>query len=544
MIYKKHILFALFIGTISISVNSQEINQIIQETGSPFVYLLDTNSAASEPLPSKILKNKAGWSLIPEEETQHTFHGDTVIVNNKIALVLRKNGNGTALHSLTEGGPVHRAALHPFNQGHDSWELAQIDIVENHLSAVQVHAVFQSGEMKNAIDFRITAGESILQIIPGDGTDNLFIASKPEYVIVSDFFSDDMVFSANTFSHPVRLPTEKILIHAIADGNALLMGVWESNRQTAIIHLSEDSDERKIAGTEIQCIQNQKIWLACLEHPNIWVDHNFANQPENWEPPFPAHWRVNFLQDTGFAFSETLSNIQAQEFDQEPYLVYPIERDRATPLTLYCPTDVMRNTLGVGPCQYILEAEGIGTGAAPTADKVTEWVERLFERNRDERSKDQIIERFDEMIKLLEQTQTRIEQYKIFAEQLLTIIKEKRDSLQDIAAEIDRLGLTVQTIQQVIDSKMNIQNPPQYAHERTQKIIALIGKEDVLSDCKKLCSEIRSAGAAQDYVLAKSRLLTRWLKQQCIMIRGRNPSAKEITQPVQEHIANILQENE
>ncbi len=41
-----------------------------------------------------------------------------------------------------------------------------------------------------------------------------------------------------------------------------------------------------------------------------------------------------------------------------PAVIYPINRVTQTPLDIYTAVDVMRNTLGVGPCQHILDIEG------------------------------------------------------------------------------------------------------------------------------------------------------------------------------------------
>lgn len=41
-----------------------------------------------------------------------------------------------------------------------------------------------------------------------------------------------------------------------------------------------------------------------------------------------------------------------------PVLIYPMNRLVETPVEWYTPVDVVRNTLGVGPCQYLLDVEG------------------------------------------------------------------------------------------------------------------------------------------------------------------------------------------
>jgi hypothetical protein len=41
-----------------------------------------------------------------------------------------------------------------------------------------------------------------------------------------------------------------------------------------------------------------------------------------------------------------------------PVLIYPLTRLAETPVEWYTPVDVVRNTLGLGPCQYLLDVEG------------------------------------------------------------------------------------------------------------------------------------------------------------------------------------------
>ena len=44
-----------------------------------------------------------------------------------------------------------------------------------------------------------------------------------------------------------------------------------------------------------------------------------------------------------------------------PAVIYPIQRTKDTPLREFTVVDIVRATLGVGPCEYILDVEGQGT---------------------------------------------------------------------------------------------------------------------------------------------------------------------------------------
>ena len=59
------------------------------EPGTPSAYLFDTGSLAREPLGAAQLTSKSGWKVVPEDNVTHKFRGDTVLLNDRLVLVLR-----------------------------------------------------------------------------------------------------------------------------------------------------------------------------------------------------------------------------------------------------------------------------------------------------------------------------------------------------------------------------------------------------------------------------------------------------------------------
>ena len=60
-----------------------------------------------------------------------------------------------------------------------------------------------------------------------------------------------------------------------------------------------------------------------------------------------------------------------------PVLIYPLTRLAETPIARYTPVDIMRNTLGVGPCQHLLDVEGqkqehVGRATCHVRDLISE----------------------------------------------------------------------------------------------------------------------------------------------------------------------------
>ena len=91
-------------------------------------------------------------------------------------------------------------------------------------------------------------------------------------------------------------------------------------------------------------------------------------------------------------------------------LVYALDRTQATPLTTFTPIDILRNTLGVGPCQYILQTEGLASDANPTPDNVMTWIEKQFSRKKEKKAAGEIRERLAQMVEHVGQADARIVQ--------------------------------------------------------------------------------------------------------------------------------------
>jgi hypothetical protein len=449
------------------------------------------------------------------------------------------------------------------------------------------------------------------------------IQVNSRYVVVPDFFADDVVFNPESLKDSeVGLPAENFLLHMLKGNDAIVMCVWESDKQsTQAVSLSggqgrvtngRDKDpilqeDRKV-GTHIQCIKNRRIWVAFMEGSNIWHERLISDKDKpgdivlDWEPPFPAKWRADFIRKDELAESWNFMDKQEQEpvsatgdetayccwFDSDrtcvrvpelptikkskssetghawPVIVYPIDRSRATPLRVFCPIDILRNTLGVGPCQYILEKEGFGSDIQPTADQVTSWVENLFEKKKEKQAADQIEERLKQMVEHMRQTQARIGQYGDFARQVQKLrdkqarhISGGQEPNEAVTAALGKPTLDlagkpalymtgklwgiVDDLEQNIVLKSEAARPCESADRLAEGIIALIGQSDAPAQCQKLCSQIRAVAAAQDRALSKSRMAVRLIRQQCMITVSKEPQAADFAAEIQQMAEQMLQ---
>lgn len=526
-----------------------------QET--PFTRLFDTAIPSVGPLPEEAFNKQTGWRLIPEDKVDHQFSGDAVLLNDKVAVVLRKQGSGAEVYAKGAAGFRSRASVGYLTASFSATDpLATLKIIENASGAVMVEASSKNNSL-TALRFRLTTGEAILEIRSNEGIEFVKVQTRTRYVVVPDYFGDDMVFGVQAFRE-LALPAENFCLNLIEGGDAIVMNVWQSSEQEAWLGTPAKDKEDLLCSSRIRCLNGKSIWLAFLEGPGIWHAGNAAAK-DGWKPPFPAKWRCSLVRENGVADSWDLERGPApqasssqreealikSEMDQSlltsattakegPLIVYPIDRSSATPLTASCPTDVMRNTLGVGPCQYILACEGLGAQGDPTPNAVMNWVEKQFEQKKEKKAADDIKERLEVMVEHVAQARGRIDRYAKFAGEARQQLANKESSapFRLIADDLDRF----------VASGLTPAASPERARQLAWKVSALTGTPDALAGCRQLGEQLRSLGAIQDGALARCRMAVRRLKQQGRTLAANQATGAGLAQEVQRLAEQMLQE--
>jgi hypothetical protein len=175
----------------------------------------------------------------------------------------------------------------------------------------------------------------------------------------------------------------------------------------------------------------------------------------------------------------------------------------------------MRNTLSVGPCQYILACEGLGVQGDPTPNSVMNWVEKQFEQKKERKAAEDIKERLEQMVKHAVDAQSRIQRYAGFALRLRNSPAGKQDQFLSIAADLDRFSA----------AGLAPAASPQRTRQLAGEVAGLIGKENAFAPCCRLGRELRSIGAAQDHALAKCRMAVRRVRQEALSLAIDQPPA-------------------
>jgi hypothetical protein len=533
----------------------------------PFTLLYDTGVVSPGPLALDALSAKKGWSAIPEDNLTHVFTGDAVFMNDRLAVVLRRGGSGAAIYSRPHGGVSQRAALLPLAADGAAGALSGVKIIENSQAAVMIEAAIKTQAGATAVfRFRLSAGEALLEVRGGPGAGRLRISDEAKYVVVPDFFADDMVFDPSTHeASRVGLPAENSLLGLTDDGKAIVTCVWPSSRQTADLLLTGEGAQRNIAGYEIDLPDNNRLWIAVMEGAGIWharrvTDEKGAKELAlQWQPPMPARWRADFVTAAGDGVSTSFADAKSVaenpradgrcRFDSGRALVrmadlaspaaprlivvYPVERTRTTPLTAFCLVDIMRNALGVGPCQYVLDAERIGAADNPTPEPVTHWVEKQFEKKPSKRDPDAIRDQLSKMTQQVKRTDARIGDYVSFGLKVKQACADAAKSPENATAA-GRLAA-------IADS---MAGPPAALAPAVEKLAADVAAQaeqtDALVKSEASITAIRAAGAAQDYALAKLRMAARRLKQEARTLAAADPKTAGFAGEIQQQAGQML----
>lgn len=504
-----------------------------KEADTPFCRIFDLGECpfrlgwASEEYVAKT----DNWRLMPETRPVRQLYRDTALANDKLRVLLPRGIRNVWAYSGTASGPRCRASVElywlsdgrPWTPSIDSFR-----ILENTPGAVMIQPVPKTPE-QTVVRYRLTAGEATLEIRHCEGPATFMIRTCASSVVVPEFFADDLILSSGTRGS-VSLPVDGQFLYLIEGGDAMVMCVCQGTQPRVRFGEFRGGNRIVPCATMIESAKGRSIWLTFIEGKGIWHGRA-AGAKDDWKPPFPAKWRCSVAGKDGLAVSYDYEKgpPAGVALPDGPTIIYPIDRTKATPLTTILPIDVMRNTLGVGPCQYVLQAEGLASEANLTPEQVSHWVEQQFKRKKEKAAAAEIKDRLAQMADHVARVQARIGQYAASAKKLRTLCQKHAgdEGAKRCLAIMDHLDQAATVKGEAADASKT-------AKQLAEAIVALIGKESALEECQNLGEQIRAIGSAQDAALARCRLHVRRLRAECAS-RPDSPLSKEL-QPLADQI--------
>jgi len=571
-----------------------------EETAGIQVSLFDTGVSSPDPLGRDALSKKTRWTRLPEDDTDHVFQGDAVFMNDRLAVVLRPSGPGAEVYAASPAGPTQRAVLAPVS-GDRGARLASVAIVENTPSVVAVDATFKAADGEPLVlRYELEMGQVFVRTEARAGASGLRVQAPCRFVVLPDFFADDIVVDATEIPVPqAELPSENFLLHMLPGGEAIVMSVWDARETDARIALSGQGQQRRIGHSELRYGKQGRIWVAVIEDRGVWHTRNVAEDdagkviPLDWTVPYAAQWRVDWRRDDRLTGSwEMIVQKSSGEFEkhgwfgspstvpqdrkrwttvlgrflypcwvdrrgqghlqpfargirfQGPVVVYPVNRVRETPLAAFTVVDVVRATLGVGPCEYILDVEGQPTAMKGRATCATrDTLNPIYAAGRQRHEKAAIEEALDEVLVFVTHIRSRIDAYVDFGHETLTYLDQQRKSHPELSEFLTEMETLTRAIDERFDARKDEIQTPRYVADLTQKFrTTLLDYEgpDALDKCKAITSAIVVVGGNQDELVGECRMAVKVLRQRAGLAMALDPRTAEIATEIRRRTQQVL----
>ena len=244
----------------------------------------------------------------------------------------------------------------------------------------------------------------------------------------------------------------------------------------------------------------------------------------------------------------------------ERVIVYPIDRTKKTPLDAWTLTDVMRQTLGTGPCEYVLDVAGVkarpdgGTRKLLAGATCPLWDHHIFPiLSRDVRrltpgaklpddKQKHLIRALEDMMYFVHAVHDRIREYRSFADGMAKFCDSdaaRSGPVKPLAAKIKGLALALRRTTGLVDRKGKTgETAEQHWDDQVKLMIeqAKTGRYKLAGTVAK----IRGLGNQQDQAVARCRRYVKAMRQEAALADSADPAAAAFALRVRKMCQSIL----
>jgi hypothetical protein len=192
---------------------------------------------------------------------------------------------------------------------------------------------------------------------------------------------------------------------------------------------------------------DRRRWTTVLGHVQYpcWTDH----ERKGYLQPL-KHQRVTF---------------------DGPVLIYALHRLAETPVEWYTPVDIVRNTLGVGPCQYILDVEGQKQEHVGRATcHVRTLLNEIYGSGRQKAKRREIENYLGDALDFVTHIRNRVLAYVAFGKELRAYIAEEREAHPELKEDLDALD----ALAREIDERVEPHRQAILQHKTLKEIVAKV----------------------------------------------------------------------
>jgi len=452
---------------------------------------------------------------------------------------------------------------------------------------------------------KLKKGDVTVEVQPGEGAEKLRVDCPSRFIVLPDFFADDIVIDARKLpTAAAEIPSENFLLQLAGKGDAIVMSVFENKEQDVRISLTGSGNDRVATGSEIEFGKGRKIWVSVLEAPQIWhvreIEAADAGKtlPLDWKMPFPAAWRCDLTRSNDLADSwemlvqkekdgdfmkpswmgggpEKMPNTRKRwttvlgsffypvwsDADRNgfiaplkhdrlqfrgPAVIYPVNRLNETPLEVFTVIDLVRNTLGAGPCEYLLDLEGNRSEYKGRATCSSRDVLTAIYKDGQQKAKHADVEKVlqDDLI-FVKHIRGRITRYVDFGHKIREYLGEQKKAhpeLKDPIGELEKIAEEIDVRFAAREEKMKTPDYVAKMNDDFRRDVMDYEGPDALDRCKKYAKALVEVGDNQDELSGECRWVVKALRQKAGLLMAADPRmapiAAEIRARTQEALKN------
>jgi hypothetical protein len=541
--------------------------------------------------PPRGIQISDGADVVKLGETPAAFKGDATLSNGRISLVIPKGGSGAELRV----GTATRAVLHLSG-------VAQID----HVAVAEFGkggATLEIGNAKVRAKLKVKKGDVTVEVQPGEGAEKLRVDCPSRFIVLPDFFADDIVIDARKLPPAsVEIPSENFVLQLAGKGEAIVMSVFENKEQDVRLSLNGAGNDRVATGSEIEFGKGRKIWVSVLEAPQIWhvreIEAADAGKtlPLDWKMPFPAAWRcdltrANDLADSwemllqkdkdgdytkpswmgggpermpptrkrwttvlGSFFYPVWSDADRNGFIaplkhdkvafKGPAVIYPVNRVNETPLDAFTVIDLVRNTLGAGPCEYLLDLEGNrstnrGRATCSSRDILT----GIYKEGQQKAKRAEVEKVLQDDLLFVTFIRSRITKYVEAAAKIREYLAEQKRAHPELSGPLDELDkIAAEVDSRFAARKEKMKTPDHVAkmNDDFRRDVMDYEGPDALDRCKKYATALVEVGDNQDELSGECRWVIKAIRQKAGLLMAADARMAPIAAELRSKCAETL----
>jgi hypothetical protein len=565
------------------------------------VQVYDANSASAAVQPGSALLSRTGWTQVAEDEITHTFKGDAVLMNDRIACVLRRGASGIEIYSMQPKEPVMRSLLSPLNEAGTAL-LSSVRVVENSAESATAEAGFVgSSGQRLVLRCELRAGGPVVQTEAREGVSQLRVGAPCRFAVLPDFFADDIVIDAAELPLASdELPADNIVLRLMPDHDAAVVTVAPSADDDIRVGLAGEGAVRTINHSDLRYGKEGRIWVAVLAGPAIWHMREIVREDAghilalDWKAPFPAQWRTDWRREDDLTDSwDMLAENRDGRFTKPglysgpeiipadrkrwttvlgefnypcwidrnghgylqplrrptlrlegPAVIYPLNRARTTPLDAFTVVDVLRNTLGVGPCEYILDLEGQRSQYKGRATcSVRDTLNPIYSQKQQKERRADIERTLRELIVFVRHIRSRIEGYVRFGHDMRNYLAEQQRVHPELSHPLSELDNIARSIDERFAArKDNIQTPDAVVAmvQEFRQTVLDDQSDDALAKCRRFTEGWVKIGGNQDELVGECRWAVKMLRQRAGLLMAADPRLADIAREIRQRSQIVL----